>query len=239
MAVDTSNNVIDDIVTPSGQASRWLKRHWFSIVIALISIYVILPWLAPIFVSWGWTKPASAIYLLYATQCHQLPQRSFFLFGNQPMHSLAEIQAVWENSSNPLALRRFIGNPDMGWKVAWSDRMVYMYSSIILWGIILFYPLRRILKPLPWWGLFLLLLPMAIDGGSHYISDIIGGIGGGFRDSNLWLAALTGNAFTATFYAGDALGSFNSVLRLITGILFGLGIVWFFFPRLQRGFVHE
>lgn len=80
---------------------------------------------------------------------------------------------------------------------------------------------------------------MAIDGGSHYISDIIGGIGGGFRDSNLWLAALTGNAFTATFYAGDALGSFNSVMRLITGILFGLGIVWFFFPRLQRGFVHE
>ena len=239
MAVDTSNNIADDVIAPSGQASRWLKRHWFSIAIVLISIYVILPWLAPLFVSWGWTKAANVIYLLYATQCHQLPQRSFFIFGNQPMYTLAEVQTVWENGTNPFALRRFIGNSEMGWKVAWSDRMVYMYSSIILWGVILFYPLRRKLKPLPWWGLFLLLLPMAIDGGTHFISDIIGGIGGGFRDSNLWLATLTNDLFTATFYAGDALGSFNSVMRLITGILFGLGVVLFFFPRLQRSFVHE
>ena len=32
------------------------------------------------------------------------------------------------------------------------------------------------------------------------------------------------------FYVGDALGSFNSWARLITGLLAGLGITWLAFP---------
>jgi uncharacterized membrane protein len=84
-------------------------------------------------------------------------------------------------------------------------------------------------------GIFLLLLPMVIDGTTHFISDL-NGIGNGFRDSNLWLATLTNGAFPVTFYAGDAWGSFNSWMRLITGILFGLGVVWFLFPHIQDSF---
>ena len=61
---------------------------------------------------------------------------------------------------------------------------------------------------------------VALDVHGHFISDLVG-IGLGFRDSNAWLAVLTGNIFPAAFYAGDALGSFNSWMRLITGILFG------------------
>jgi hypothetical protein len=80
---------------------------------------------------------------------------------------------------------------------------------------------------------------LAIDGGTHFISDIVGGKGGGFRYGNLWPAALTGNAFPTTFYVGDALGSFNSWMRLFSGILFALGITWFSFPYLQRSFEHE
>jgi uncharacterized membrane protein len=82
------------------------------------------------------------------------------------------------------------------------------------------------------WGLVLFLLPMAVDGGTHFLSDLAG-IGQGFRDSNLWLAALTQNVFRPGFYAGDALGSFNSLMRIMTGILFGLGIAWFAFPFLD------
>jgi hypothetical protein len=47
---------------------------------------------------------------------------------------------------------------------------------------------------------------------------------------------LTYNVFPATFYGGDAFGSFNSWMRLITGILFGLGVVWFAYPRLHQTF---
>jgi hypothetical protein len=60
------------------------------------------------------------------------------------------------------------------------------------------------------------------------VSDFAG-IGEGFRDSNIWLATLTHHAYPATFYAGDALGSFNSWMRWFSGILFGAGIVWFGF----------
>jgi uncharacterized membrane protein len=182
----------------------------------------------------GWTSAAGFIYLVYSTQCHQLPQRSYFLFGAQPTYELAEIQAAWRTTDNPMILRQFVGNPEMGWKVAWSDRMVSMYTSILFGGL-LYWPFRRRLRPLSLWGFALLLLPMVIDGGTHMLSDMAG-IGRGFRDSNAWLAALTQNGLPATFYAGDGLGSFNSWMRLLTGLLFGLGIVWLGYPYLEASF---
>jgi uncharacterized membrane protein len=240
MAVKFSSDMIDEKTAVPGKAiTGRLKAHWFLLFLIMMAVYVSLPWLAPVFMEMGWAKAANAIYLIYQTQCHQMPQRSFFLFGDSPMYSLMEVQSVWQNSANPLVLRQFTGNSEMGWKVAWSDRMVFMYSSIILWGIIFFRPLRKGLQPLSWWGFVLLSLPLVIDGGTHFFSDIVGGIGGGFRYSNIWLARLTNYTFPATFYAGDALGSFNSWMRLVTGILFALGIVWFIFPYLQRSFDHE
>jgi hypothetical protein len=81
----------------------------------------------------------------------------------------------------------------------------------------------------------LLLLPMAIDGGTHFISDL-SGFGQGFRDTNLWLVGLTGGRLAPTFYAGDAWGSFNASMRLLTGVLFGLGVAWFAAPRIEATF---
>jgi len=213
----------------------WLSRHWLFPISVLIGIWVGLPWLAPLFMQMGWVSTGNLIYLIYSSQCHQLPQRSFFLFGNQPMYSLAEVHESWQNTNNPVILRQFIGEAGMGWKVAWSDRMVFMYTTILLWGA-LFWFLKKRLKPLPMWGLVLFLLPMAIDGFTHVISDFTAGIGLGFRDSNAWLAELTNHTFPATFYVGDSLGSFNSWMRLFTGLLFGLGIVWTLYPRLHSGF---
>ena len=73
---------------------------------------------------------------------------------------------------------------------------------------------------------------MGIDGTTHFVSDIAG-IGQGFRYTNAWLAAMTNNVFPASFYIGDALGSFNSWMRLLTGALFGIGVVWFGFPYMD------
>jgi hypothetical protein len=79
---------------------------------------------------------------------------------------------------------------------------------------------------------------MVIDGGTHFLSDLQAGtnFGTGFRDANVWLAQLTNYALPATFYAGDALGSFNSSMRLLTGVLFGIGLVWFAFPYVDAAF---
>ena len=216
------------LTKPKQSAFEWISQHWFQIFLVVYGLWVFLPFLAPVFMHIGWTGAGKTLYLIYSFICHQLPERSYFLFGQKTMYSLAEIQAAWQDTINPLILRKFIGNPEMGWKVAWSDRMISFYTSVWFFAIV-WYPFRRRVKPLPWWGFILLLLPMILDGGSHTASDF-SGIGQGFRDTNLWLAALTNYSLPGTFYAGDALGSFNSIMRLLSGLLAGLGIVWLAFP---------
>jgi uncharacterized membrane protein len=214
-----------------------ISSRWILVAGLLLGIYIGLPFLAPVFMQLGLAGPARLIYTLYSFLCHQLPQRSYFLFGSNLTYSLPEIQSAWQNTLDPLILRQFIGNPQMGWKVAWSDRMVSMFASLWLF-VLLWRPLGRRLKPLPWWGLLLFLLPMALDGTSHLVSDLFG-IGQGFRDSNAWLAILTNYAFPPGFYDGDTWGSINSLMRLMTGLLFGLGIVWFSFPYLDNTFSQQ
>jgi uncharacterized membrane protein len=229
---------VDDrpLSTIPNRTSSWIGRYWLLILSVLMLIFIGLPWLAPLSMKLGWQRAGELIYLFYSVQCHQLPQRSFFFFGDDLMLPLSTIQSAWTSTDNPLVLRQFVGSQDLGWKVAWSDRMVYMYTALLIAGII-FWPLRKRLKPLSWQGLILFLLPMAIDGLTHMVSDLMGGVLGGFRYSNQWLAILTGGSFPATFYGGDALGSFNSWMRLLSGVLFGVGVVWFAYPRLHASFI--
>lgn len=215
----------------------WLSRRWLLVFAVTYGLWVWLPFAAPVAMHFGWNGLGRAIYLFYSFFCHQLPERSFFLFGRAPMYSLAAFQAAGSNSLNPFILRRFLGNDSLGWKVAWSDRMISFYTSI--WAFTLLWQMfRRRSRPLPWWGLILFLLPIVLDGGSHAASDLAG-IGQGFRDSNAWLAALTSYAFPTSFYIGDAIGSFNSIMRLITGVLAGLGLVWFAFPYVEASFAQD
>jgi uncharacterized membrane protein len=207
---------------------------WVIVFGIMMGVFVTFPFLAPVCMKIGWDSAGKAIYFVYSFFCHQLPERSYFLFGKKLTYTLAEIQSAWQNTNNMWVLRQFTGNPDMGWKVAWSDRMVSMYSATWLFGLA-WWPLRRRVKPLPIWGLILFLLPMAVDGITHMLSDL-SGIGHGFRDANTWLAIITNHILPANFYAGDAWGSFNSLMRLLTGILFGLGIVLFTFPYLNWTF---
>lgn len=204
-------------------------RDWLFWFIFMYGLFVFLPFLTPVFMKMGLTGAGKSLYFIYSFFCHQLPQRSFFLFGEKTMYSLSEIQTVWQNTTNPLVLRQFIGNEIMGWKVAWSDRMTSFYTSI--WFFALLYAmLRRKIAPLSLIAFFILLIPMALDGGTHMLSDL-SGIGNGFRDTNEWLATMTNNSFSNSFYVGDALGSFNSWMRFITGTLAGLSIAWCLLPR--------
>lgn len=214
----------------------WLSEHWLLAFNILWGAFVIAPWLAPILEKAGATGAAGGIYWFYQFFCHQLPERSYFLFGPQPMYSLQQITAVFP-ATDPNVLRQFVGNVDFGWKVAYSDRMVSMYTAFWI-ASIAFAFLRRRVPPLPIWGYILMLLPMAIDGGTHFLGDLQAGanFGHGFRDTNVWLAQLTHNALPASFYAGDALGSFNSWMRIITGVLFGIASVWLAWPYAEAAF---
>jgi hypothetical protein len=115
--------------------------------------------------------------------------------------------------------------------------MVSMYGGIFLGGLI--FALLRSRLRLPGWRAFglmiALMIPMIVDGATHWVSDLAG-IGWGFRYTNAWLAALTGNLFPLSFYVGNELGSFNSWMRLITGLLFGLAAAWMNYPLLEASF---
>jgi len=96
----------------------------------------------------GWQIPAEAIYFIYSFQCHQLPQQSFYVFGPQAMYSLGQINAVSCAGTDAWLLRQFVGTAELGYEVAWSDRMVYAYGSLPLAAIVWRW-LSRWLRPLP------------------------------------------------------------------------------------------
>jgi hypothetical protein len=131
-------------------AFQWISAHWFAVFLTIYGLWVFVPFLAPVFMQLGWTGAGKAIYFIYSFFCHQLPERSFFFFGEKTMYSLSEVQSVWQDTMNPLILRKFIGNETMGWKVAWSDRMISFYTSVWFFAL-LWYPLRRKIKPITWW----------------------------------------------------------------------------------------
>jgi uncharacterized membrane protein len=125
----------------------------------------------------------------------------------------------------------------MGWKMAWSDRMISTYGGIWI-GALLFAILGERAPRVPLWlWLVVGILPLALDGFTHFINDIVAGSSGlGFRDTNDWLRPLTGNALGDSFYYGNMFGSFNSWARWITGLLFGIMTVFAIFPILALAF---
>lgn len=214
-------------------------RHGLTWLLAGMLVFVLLPFAAPLLMASGWTGLGESIYRLYAFFCHQLPQRSWFLFGPKLTYTLEEIAQLYP-ATDAWSLRAFYGTPEMGWKVAWSDRMISFYSMTPVFGLL--YMLLRRLRPLrrlPWRVLVWALLPLMLDGGTHVLNDLLYGVsGGGFRDTNTWLAWLTGNAFPG-FYAGDSAGTFNWWLRLLTGLAAAWGVAFWLFPWLDRLFRDE
>ena len=93
--------------------------------------------------------------------------------------------------------------------------------------------IRRSGWRLSWRWLIVLILPIALDTLTHTVSDVQG-MGLGFRETNAWLAVLTGHILPASFYAGDAFGSFNSLIRLVTGWLASCAIIFWAFPRVDE-----
>ena len=210
-----------------------IARHWLALVLTFTGVYILVPFIAPVLMKLGATRAASVIYTIYSTQCHQLPQRSWFLFGGQLTYPMAQINAA-RGSTDLATLREFVGNTSMGFKVAFSDRMISLYAS--LWVAALLYRLfglRLRALPILVWALFM--IPLGLDGITHFVSDILGGFAGGFRVTNEWLRILTGNTFADTFYQGDAWGSFNSLMRLASGVLAGIATIMLILPRVNGG----
>ena len=181
MAPDSSNfsRRANDLVMGLG-------RHWLLLFNSVWAVYLIIPFLAPLLMQMGWEPAARAVYSLYAFLCHQLPERSYFLFGPTLVPTEAELVAAGMSPLPNLFLQRtFIGSLELGWKTAICQRDIAIYLSVFLTGLF-FAVLRRRMKPLAWQWYALACVPIAVDGLTQLV---------GWRESTWVLRSATGALF--------------------------------------------
>lgn len=219
------------IVLEPNRDRSWLGRHWLLVVNLAMALFIGGALLAPLLMRLGLEGPARAVYVFYGLNCHQLPERSYFLFGPNGVNTYT-LEQVIALGADPAYLRGFVGNAEVGFKLGMAQRNTAIFTTALLSGLA-YALLRKRVPRLRWPILLLFILPMALDGGSHMISEVTGL---SFRETNVWLAGLTGDAFPDPFYSGTTVGSFNWLMRTLTGMLFAVGCVWFAFPYLERGF---
>ncbi|MDE0198636.1 MAG: DUF2085 domain-containing protein [Caldilineaceae bacterium] len=163
-----------------------IARHWLALFNALVALYLLLPFLAPMLARAGLTTPASLIYSVYSATCHQLPERSYFLFGEQPFYSLTALETSGLGEDQGLFQRRaFRGNENTGYKIAICQRDVAIYGSVVAAGL-LFGILRGRVRTIGLRFYLVLLIPIALDGLTQLF---------GLRESTWWLRTFTGALF--------------------------------------------
>ncbi len=185
------------------QISSWFKRNYLTIILISLSIFTMLPVLAPVLVKAGMELPARLIYWVYSNFCHQLPYRSWFLFGAQPYYPLNVADSLMMDFVNAFNYtgdleqsRVIIGNETNGYKIAICQRDLAMYLGLLISGLV-FSLTGKKWKKIPLWMWILFgVIPLGIDGftqlaGSREIfSELIP-----WRESTPLLRTITGAAF--------------------------------------------
>jgi len=191
-------------------------RHWLFFVNLFIFLYVGLPVAAPVLMHAGVNDPATIIHKIYKPMCHQLAYRSWFLFGEQPAYpvnatngfTITYEEATGLNPHDINTARDFIGNDQLGYKIALCQRDVAIYSGIFLFGLVFAF-FRKRMKPLPTLAWLLVgIVPIALDGGTQFLSSI--------------------SLFSFLQWESTPL------IRSLTGFLFGLMNAWFAFPYVEE-----
>ncbi len=200
--------------------SYFFSKYYVIIISIILSIFIAIPFLAPILERSGNSISANVIYKVYRVICHQLAFRSFFMFGEQSVYprELAHIDDLitYEQITNSDVIdleyaRDWIGDTFFGYKVAICERDVAIYGSLALFGF-LFQLTGKKIKQLPWYMWFIIaLIPIGLDGVSQIPS-----LSSGWP---VWMPIRESTPF----------------LRLLTGTLFGIGTGWFMYPMMEEG----
>jgi uncharacterized membrane protein len=207
--------------TRSDSFTLWIHRHYMLLFNFLVFLYLGFAFLAPTLMKVGVEGPANVLYKAYGLVCHQLAYRSFFLFGEQLYYprQAADISGVMTFSdatgldeSNQaqaiFAARNYVGNDQMGYKIALCQRDIAIYGGILIFGLLFSLTGMRI-KSIPWYlWLSLAIIPIGLDGFSQLLSQPPLGFLP-YRES-------------------------TPFLRVLTGFLFGFLTAWFGYPMVEE-----
>jgi uncharacterized membrane protein len=182
------------VITRSYSGWSLVQRVWPLAAAISVTVFALLPVVAPLLLEMGQTGPAMAIYAFYRFTCHQWAHRSFFVLGSELSYSADDLVAV----AGPDGPYGFLGSDALGYKMAFCERDFAIYATAAL-ASIAFSAFRHRIAPLSARWYLLLLLPITLDGTSQLF---------GLRES-------------------------TPFLRVLTGLCFGLGSVWFIFPRVD------
>jgi uncharacterized membrane protein len=215
------------LITTLDRFTFWLARHYLLVLNLIIFTYVGLPVLAPVLMKTGFILPSRIIHKIYSPLCHQFGFRSFFLFGEQFYYPLDEAKMpgviTFEEAtgitgvSNPtsssrIQARQFVGNENLGYKMALCERDIAIYSGLLLFGIVYVITGRKFGSL--HWSIWILigLGPIGLDGFSQLFSQ--------FEWS--WLAQLLPYRES------------TPLLRVLTGGIFGFFTAWFAYPNIEE-----
>jgi uncharacterized membrane protein len=210
-------------ITKSDKFNLWFSKNYVWAFVLVLTIYVGLALIAPVFMKIGWEVPAKTLYVFYKPFCHQLAFRSFFFFGEQAYYprELAGIEGLityddlireglLDEEADLLDARNFLGNEEVGYKTALCQRCLAIYASMGLFAVIYALSGNKI-KP-PAWYLWILIgiVPIGLDGGSQ-IPGLLG----------------------ITLPEWMIMRESTPVFRVITGTLFGLMTFWYLLPQVE------
>ncbi|MBI4497096.1 MAG: DUF2085 domain-containing protein [Chloroflexi bacterium] len=83
-AVSTRRQALDRAATGGALAvAHFVAHHWLALANLFFAAVVLAAALAPLLLAAGLEAPARAIYVALKITCHQMPERSYFLFGEQ------------------------------------------------------------------------------------------------------------------------------------------------------------
>lgn len=162
---------------------HWVSAHWLLLAnLAVGCSYIGLPVLAPVLMHAGQERAANLIYLLYRPLCHQLPERSFFLYGERWVYSYQELS---QRLAGGIVPPRYTGAEGIGFKIAVCQRDVATYAIMLLAGV-LYAAVRGRFRPLSIKQFGLMIVPIAIDGLGQLF---------GLWESTWWSRVVTGGLF--------------------------------------------
>lgn len=93
-------------------------RHWLFIANAILIVFSTLPVLAPILAALGFEGISNAIFVAYSLTCHQMPSRSYFIFGHQMAYCERNTAIYFSMAAAGLVYARLrdSGAPRLPWR---------------------------------------------------------------------------------------------------------------------------